>query len=530
LKPKLSKLLYQASESFKKNHFEAASFTAKGILNLFPEQIDATIILLKITIKNHDYLQSEKLIKNILFLDEYNKETLLIKLQILEMKELFFEAIDTLDALLVTEPQNIQFQYKKGLNALKSGKIYLAETLLLNCYNNGFYDPFVKLNLGHIYKAKGKSDKAAEFYHEFIQDFPLHSAVGYWSLADLKDYKLKSTDKEAIQSLIHCKTLSSGNKSLLLFTLGRIHEQQEQYEKSFESIHLANQLMANYRPFQADLYSQLINDFISKFIIPPEIQTPNQEFTPIFIVGMPRSGTTLIEQILASHTEVESTDELPYIERIGLELDMMGGYIEKLKNITNEQAQKFAEQYTQQVKQYLPTLAKMVIDKNPNNFVHIGLIKTLFPQAKIINVVRNPLDNALSVYKQFFSNGHNYSYSLKGIELYWKGYLSLMNHWEAVYPKQIYQLSYERLVSDTENEIKQLLDYCQISFEKQCLTFYESDRLVLTPSVSQVKQPITARSIGSWKKYQPYITQHLPVFTELEDKANLLVGNPSKLD
>jgi hypothetical protein len=105
-----------------------------------------------------------------------------------------------------------------------------------------------------------------------------------------------------------------------------------------------------------------------------------------------------------------------------------------------------------------------------------------------------------------------------------------MNHWEAVYPKQIYQLSYERLVSDTENEIKRLLDYCQISFEKQCLTFYESDRLVLTPSVSQVKQPITARSIGSWKKYQPYITQHLPVFTELEDKANLLVGNPSKLD
>jgi len=530
LKPKLSKLLYQASESFKKNHFKTASLTVKEILNIFPEQIDATIILLKITIQNRDYVQSEILIKNILKHDKHNKDTLLIKLQLLEIKELFFEAIDTLDTLLVTEPQNLQFKYKKGLNALKAGQIYLAETLLLNCHKIGFDDPFLKLNLGHIYKAKGESDKAAEFYQHFIKDFPEHSAVGYWSMADLKDYRLKSSDTEEIQALINIKTLSSGNKSLLLFTLGRIHEQHKRYEESFESIHLANQLMKDYRPFQADLYSKLINDFITKFKIPPEAQQNNQEYTPIFIVGMPRSGTTLVEQILASHTEVESTDELPYMERIGLELDMMGGYIENLNNITNKQADNFADQYTQQVKQYLPTLSKMVIDKNPNNFVHIGLIKTLFPKAKIINVVRNPLDNALSVYKQFFSNGHNYSYSLKGIEHYWKGYLSLMNHWETVYPMQIYQLSYEKLVSDTENEIKQLLYYCQIKFEKQCLTFYESDRVVLTPSVSQVRQPITARSIGSWKKYQPYITQFLPAFTELEDKANLLVNSLSKLD
>lgn len=530
LQTKLSQLLYQANESFKNNRLETALLTAKKIVAEFPEQLDAQLILVKISMQKQDYSHCEKLLERILTIDKTNQEALLIQLQLFELKELHFKAIDTLDLLLILEPQNLQFQYKKALNALKAGKILLAETLMLGCYKKRLVEPFLTLNLGHVYKAKGESDKAATFYLQFIENSPQSAPVGYWSLADLKDYQLSLSTINKIQILLDSRALSQGNESLLLFTLGRIHEQQGQYNKSFDAMERANKLMQAYRPFQADLYLQLINDFISKFQAPVQTRSINEEFTPVFIVGMPRSGTTLIEQILVSHSQVESTDELPYMERIGLELEMNGGYVDNLIHIKKAQSKKLARQYTTQVKQYLTKPINMVIDKNPNNFLHIGLIKTLFPQARIINVVRNPLDNALSVYKQFFSNGHNYSYSLKDIEIYWQGYLSLMNHWEKIYPKQIYQLSYEKLVSNTEGEIRKLLNYCQISFEKQCLTFYQSDRIVLTPSVSQVRQPINASSIDSWKKYQPYLTQHLPAFADLEKKANLLVSKPLKQD
>jgi hypothetical protein len=248
-----------------------------------------------------------------------------------------------------------------------------------------------------------------------------------------------------------------------------------------------------------------------------------ENFKPIFIVGMPRSGTTLVEQILASHSTVAATDELQYIERIGLELEKSGGYVNQLNVMTDEQRHSFSESYLNQVQQYFDEYQAIVIDKNPNNFLHIGLIKTLFPNAKIINVIRNPLDNGLSVFKQYFSRGHEYSYSLDNIISYWQGYLSLMRHWTKLYGQDIYHLSYEGLTQNPEEEIRELLDYCDLAFEAECLSFYKSDRVVLTPSVSQVKQPINKRSVNSWKKYEQSITALLPRFNKIIEQAKALL-------
>ena len=147
----------------------------------------------------------------------------------------------------------------------------------------------------------------------------------------------------------------------------------------------------------------------------------------------------------------------------------------------------------------------------------------LFPNAKIINVIRNPLDNGLSVFKQYFSRGHEYSYSIKGIIKYWQGYLMLMRHWRKLFGQDIYHLGYEKLTQDPEAQIRQLLDYCQLTFEKECLSFYKSDRVVLTPSVSQVKQPINNRSVNSWKKYEDNITEHLSEFEGIVAQAQALL-------
>ena len=523
MSPQLNELLSQASQSFQKNHLDTAKSTLKLILEKVPEQLDAHLLLLKIALSNKDHSAVDKHADIIIKKDKNNIDALLAKLQLFEIKELYFDAITTLTQLLVQKPDNLNYQYKKGINATKAGLILEAEALLLNCYKNRFSDPYLTLNLGHIYKAKGNSSTAAKFYHEFITKNKNISAIGYWSLADLKDYKFKMSELKKMTQVLESAKLSHGNKSLTLFAMGRAYEQRKEYKESFQAMQQANDIIAKYKPFQGDLYAELINNFISKFLSPTKSTLTNNTFTPIFIVGMPRSGSTLIEQILASHSQVQSTDELPYMERIGLELEMNHGYVNSLIQITNDKIQTLVDQYTSQIKQYLTEFPPMVIDKNPNNFLHIGLIKTLFPQAKIINVIRDPLDNALSVYKQYFSNGHDYSYSLEGISFYWQGYVALMKHWDKLYPEQIFHISYESLVANSEAEIRNILEYCGLDFESECLTFYQSDRIVLTPSVSQVRQPINNRAINSWKKYQPFIKQHLPIFSQIKTQVEQLL-------
>jgi hypothetical protein len=161
-----------------------------------------------------------------------------------------------------------------------------------------------------------------------------------------------------------------------------------------------------------------------------------------------------------------------------------------------------AQEYKEQAMQYVDDKCKIVIDKNPNNFLHIGVIKKLLPQAIIINIVRNPLNNALSVYKQYFSHGHEYSYSLNTIALYWEEYLKLMRFWNSTFPKAILNISYEYMTKSPEQSIRQLIRHCGLNFETDCLTFYRSKRAVLNPSVNQVKQPINSGSVNSWKGYE----------------------------
>ncbi|MCJ7816204.1 MAG: sulfotransferase, partial [Xanthomonadales bacterium] len=237
-----------------------------------------------------------------------------------------------------------------------------------------------------------------------------------------------------------------------------------------------------------------------------------------------RSGSTLVEQILASHSMVEATDELPYLERIGLELDKTGGYARALGNISAEQQETYAKQYLAKVEPYLQRNLPCFIDKNPNNFLHIGLIKSLFPDARIINVMRDPLDNAMSVFKQYFDKGHEYSYSMEGIIFYWQGYLTMMQHWARIFPGTIFHLRYEALVKAPKQAIPAILQYCGLPVEEACFRFYESDRPVLTPSASQVSGPITDRAVGSGLKYSQFIQTALPRLAEIERKGMEIFG------
>ncbi|WP_019029339.1 tetratricopeptide repeat-containing sulfotransferase family protein [Colwellia piezophila] len=451
------------------------------------------------------------------------KEQHLLLISLLEAQEEHFKLLAQIELYIKQYDGDVAMRFKHGIVAMAAGKIELAEQSFLTCISHHHELPHLSLNLGHIYKAKGDSSKAVSYYRQFVSETPAQCGVGYWSLADLKDFSFLAEDKAKMEQLLADEGINIGNKALLNFALARACEQQQDFALAFKKMSAANNTFARYRPFKQELFAGLVNSMIRGIDNTFTKTLACENFTPIFIVGMPRSGTTLVEQILASHSKVVATDELQYIERIGLELEKSGGYVTQLKALSNEKRQEYSQSYCNQVQQYFTDYQPIVIDKNPNNFLHIGLIKALFPNAKIINVIRNPLDNGLSVFKQYFSRGHEYSYSMEGIMGYWQGYLALMHHWKKTFGQDIYHLSYEGLTENPETEIRKLLNYCQLTFEADCLTFYKSDRVVLTPSVSQVKQPINRRSVNSWQKYEQGMTPFLPRFESIIKQANALL-------
>ncbi|MEW6999414.1 sulfotransferase [Colwelliaceae bacterium BS250] len=515
-------LLEQAKNLEQQGQLSSAVTYAKKVLKKQPGNIEANNILLAFSQLNNDFKTIAGCISVILASEPENSKALLAKLDLFEMKELHFEAILLHEKLAALNVHSAKLSFRKALCCISAGKVDDAEKALLFCCNDKSVNPFVYLNLGHVYKAKGNADLAVKNYKHFIEVEPKNSGVGYWSLADLKSFKFSEQLTEQMESYSTTENIGQGSKGLTFFALGRAYEQQNMFAKSYQAMSFGNQIISQNRPFKAQPFAHLIKNFIANLTHLSINPVSTEQQKVVFIVGMPRSGTTLIEQILASHSTVESTDELPYIERIALELEMAGGYVHKLANLSIDETEKYRKQYLEQAGQYFQSTPETFIDKNPNNFLHLALIKKLFPEAKIINVMRDPLDNAMSVFKQHFSNGHDYSYSIPGITFYWQGYLSLMFHWDKLFSKQIYHLSYERLVAEPENQIRLLLNYCQLDFEADCLTFYKSKRVVLTPSVSQVQQPINNKSIGSWKKYEQFIQPHLAGFNAIKNKAKEL--------
>jgi len=441
-----------------------------------------------------------------------------------ETAEEHFSAIKALEKLVAAEPDNLDHRFKLGLSCLQVGQVERAESLFRSCIESGFDSPKLQLNLGHALKALGRTEEAVACYKGLIEgNDDARAAVAYWSLANMKDYQFSDEETVFLRGRVQTTDAQPGYRGLMLFTLAFAREQQGLYHEAYMAMCEANMILAMHRPFQGEQYGLLVKALSKSgrnLTATPERDGP----TPIFVVGMPRSGTTLVEQILASHSSVEATDELPFLERLAIDLDKSGGYARSLATLSTEQKQNYVNRYLEKVAPYREGHLDYFIDKNPANFLHIGLIKVLFPEAKIINVIRDPLDNAMAVFKQYFNRGNEYSYSLQGIIFYWQGYLTLMKHWEELYPGEIFHLGYEDLVNDPEEKITEILEYCGLPVEPECFRFYESDRPVLTPSASQVRNPITNRAVDSGKKYEKHIKAVIPALAEIKRKCRDVLG------
>ena len=431
--------------------------------------------------------------------------------------ERYFDASDWYEPLCKNNPDNESLRYRAGTAAYKTGQLDIAEQHFRRCVELRPEVAASYLQLGHVHRALRDFDRSAQNYLAYLSRSEREKANGYWSLADLRDFTFSRKMIGDMQRYLDKCPKVGSEASIMHFALAIAAEQSEDYDLALRHFRSANEIQAKLRPFRSEAFGGLLEGLIASDL-PPVVEAQGVTRRLIFIVGLPRAGTTLVEQILAAHSEVTATDELPFIERIAFDLERNGGYGKRLAALTEQERNRFREYYLEEAGRYIEREGLHFIDKNPNNFIHIGLIRSLFPEALIVNVRRDLRDNAISIYRQLFSVGHDYSAKFADIQTYCEGYLRIMAHWLALCPNEIRVQSYEDLVTNPEEQIAELLTFCQLESEPDCFEFYRSKQAVMTPSATQVSQPMYTTSIERWRHYGGPLQREFMRLDELQSR------------
>ena len=370
--------------------------------------------------------------------------------------------------------------------------------------------PRIWLNHGHALRTVGRFEAAVQAYRRCIA---LSPGLGdaYWSLANLKLASFSDAEVAAIGEQLGRPDLPKGDRLHLHYALGKALEDRREYAGSFEHYAAGAALQGQQVRYCADKTAADMRKACALFtpaFFASRAGVGSEAPDPIFVVGLPRSGSTLVEQILASHPSVEGTMELPDIGLIARSLGDPGGAAEPQDAMATLGAGEFArlgQRYLEATRVHRKLGRPLFIDKMPNNFQHIGLIHLILPRARIIDVRRHPLGAGFSLFKQHFAQGQSFSYDLTDLGRYYRDYVDLMAHFDAVLPGRVHRVIYDDVVQDTETEIRRLLDHCGLDFDPACLRFYDNDRAVKTVSSEQVRRPIFREGLDQWRNYEPWL-------------------------
>ncbi|HEU4628036.1 MAG TPA: sulfotransferase [Steroidobacteraceae bacterium] len=422
-------------------------------------------------------------------------------------------ALAEIDAALAAEPRNPGYRNLKAAILSRIGDQEQAITIYAAVLSEYPHQPKVWMSYGHALKTAGRRRESIEAYRAAIDRAP-HLGEAYWSLANLKTFRFSPDDIERMQAQLARADLAHEDRLHFEFALGKALEDTGAYAESFQHYERGNALRRATTDYDPDETSRHVQR--SKALFTREFFAARSGWgcpapDPIFIVGLPRAGSTLIEQILSSHSEVEGTMELPDLIAMARGL---GGrktrrevtrYPEVLAELEMKDFYAMGEQFLAATGIQRRIGAPFFIDKMPNNFAHIGLIHLILPNAKIIDARRHPLGCCFSGFKQHFARGQNYTYNLRELGRYYRDYVELLAHFDAVLPGRIHRIYYEDMVGDTEAEVRRLLAYCHLRFEVGCLRFYENQRAVRTASSEQVRRPIYREGLDQWRHYEPWL-------------------------
>jgi tetratricopeptide (TPR) repeat protein len=455
--------------------------------------------------------EAEPLFKGTLELSPNYLAARLDYVRILIDRQKYPQAYDEINALLKLEPDNQDFLSLRAAACAGLGQheqaVALYRQLLVSSSS-----PDLQVLLGHSLRSLGRQKEAIESYKTALVIRPSFGDA-YWSLANLKTYRFSQDEIASMCTEEAAPTTNLVDRYHLCFALGKAHEDRKDYEESWLFYERGNQLKrseSRYDPkvFEAKTRKQIEVCTAEFFAARKGIGAPDPD--PIFVVGLPRSGSTLVEQILASHSQVESTQELYDIQRIVLELQVTPqdprnpGYPGILADLASEDFLRLGQRYITDTRAYR-TDKRFFIDKMPNNFRHIGLIHLILPNAKIIDVRREPMACCFSNLRQLFASGQEFTYSFEDIARYYRTYLELVRHWDAVLPGRVLRVRYEDLVEDLEPNMRRILNYCGLQLEPACVEFYKGERSVRTPSSEQVRQPIFREGLHHWRNYELWL-------------------------
>jgi tetratricopeptide (TPR) repeat protein len=359
--------------------------------------------------------------------------------------------------------------------------------------------------VGHIEKTLGNSENSIAAYRKSIALAP-HLGDAYWGLANLKTVKLTDAEIESLHAQLARKDIGAEDRTAMFYALGKALEQRRDNDAAFAAYAEGAALRANAQRHDANALTAFVEECIARHdanFFADRAGWGDPAPDPIFIVGLPRSGSTLVEQILASHSQVEGTMELP--DLVNVTRGFRAKFVDGLQNADRDAVRAMGTSYLKSTSRRRTPGKVFFIDKMPNNWTYVALIQLALPNAKIIDARRHPMACGWSCFKQHFATGQDFSYDLADIGRYYCDYVRLMAHYEAVLPGRVHRVSHELLVTDPEPHIRALLDHCGLPFEDQCLRPHETKRAVHTASAEQVRQPISAKGLDDWRPFEPHL-------------------------
>jgi len=432
--------------------------------------------------------------------------------RVLIERQKYLQAYDAINALLELEPDNTDYLSLCAAACVGLGRHEQAIVLYrrLLAASPGFAE--VHVAHGHSLKSVGRQKEAIESYKKAAA---LRSSFGdaYWSLANLKTYRFSEDEIAGMRAEESAPSTHPVDRYHLCFAIGKAYEDRKEYAESWQFYERGNRLKRAESRYDPDIFennTRKLREACTAQFFAARAGFGLADSDPIFIVGLPRSGSTLLEQILASHSQVEGTQELHDIQRIALDMRVPReglddlGYPAALADLAPEDFRSLGASYIDNTRAYRSD-KRYFIDKMPNNFRHIGLIHLMLPNARIIDMRREPVACCFSNLKQLFASGQEFTYCIEDIARYYRTYLDLMRHWDAVLPGRALRVWYEDLVEDFEGNVRHILEFCGLEFESACIEFHKTERSIRTPSSEQVRQPIFREGLYQWRNYELWL-------------------------
>ena len=518
------RIMALAAEHQKEGRLDEAERLYRRVLRDNPRNVDALRLLALIAVNADRPDDAELLLQQAIDIAPDFMQAILDLGRIRKEQDRYGEALECFDRAIALEPAQPQAHYLRAATLARASFTHEAIAAYRECLKLRPGHIGALLGVGHVLKAVGDYDGAVASYGACIREAP-DSGETYWSLANLKTYRFDDPSVTDMEKRAAAQDDNVQSQVNFHFALGKACEDRGDYESAWRHYRTGNEkqrVEIVYDPVQTEVMNDRLVDVFSAEFLASHGDAGDPDPSPIFILGLPRSGSTLLEQILASHDEVEGTSELPYIGRMATSLNRNRAqginYPEAMRELAAPNLSALGRDYLALAGMHRRSGAPRFIDKMPNNFPNVGLIALILPNAKIIDARRHPLDACLSCYRQLFAKGQNFTYDLTEIGEYYLQYQRMMDHWARVLPGRVLTVQYEEVVADFETQARRLLEFCGLSWQDACLRFYESDRPVRTPSSEQVRQPIYDRSVGHWRRYERHLGELMTVIEPIRER------------